>query len=573
MSHPYESFMREAAELAERGRWSAAPNPTVGAVLVRDGVAVARGWHTAYGKSHAEVECLKDAEAKGIDPSACTLVVTLEPCNHQGQTPPCTEAVIAAGIRHVVIGLRDPNPKAAGGMERLTEAGVEVEAGVCEELCRDLVADFLIWQTTKRPYVMLKLAMTLDGRIATRTGHSRWITGETARHQVHELRANVGRAGGAILVGGNTLHTDNPLLTARLDDPVERQPLAVSISSRVPAPDSLLLFKERPTETIFFTTASGAATPRAAQLRERGVRIRGLDRWKSGEDLVQILEYLRQEAGCPYVLCEGGGRLGLSLLEAGLVGLKPAAVICEIMKDDGTMARMPDLEKFAEEHNLKIAAVRDLIRYHLRHGQLGVRRVAETKLPSRYGNFTMIAYENDISADTHVAIVKGDVSEKGGPDPVLVRVHSECLTGDAFGSLRCDCGNQLAAALTRIEKEGRGAVIYMRQEGRGIGLANKLKAYALQDQGYDTVEANEKLGFKADLRDYGVGAQILLDLGIRKLRIMTNNPRKIVGLEGYGIEIVGREPIEVGCCATNEEYMRTKQEKMGHMLHVSGDRK
>ena len=313
MSHPYESFMREAAELAERGRWSAAPNPTVGAVLVRDGVVVARGWHTAYGKSHAEVECLKDAEAKGVDPSACTLVVTLEPCNHQGQTPPCTEAVIAAGIRHVVIGLRDPNPKAAGGMERLAEAGVEVEAGVCEELCRDMVADFLIWQTTKRPYVMLKLAMTLDGRIATRTGHSRWITGETARHQVHELRANVGRAGGAILVGGNTLHTDNPLLTARLDDPVERQPLAVSISSRVPAPDSLLLFKERPTETIFFTTASGAATPRAAQLRERGVRIRGLDRWKSGE------EYLRQEAGCPYVLCEGGGRLGLSLLEAGLV--------------------------------------------------------------------------------------------------------------------------------------------------------------------------------------------------------------------------------------------------------------
>ncbi|MFR1532651.1 MAG: bifunctional diaminohydroxyphosphoribosylaminopyrimidine deaminase/5-amino-6-(5-phosphoribosylamino)uracil reductase RibD [Bilophila wadsworthia] len=316
MSHPYESFMREAAELAERGRWSAAPNPTVGAVLVRDGVVVARGWHTAYGKSHAEVECLKDAEAKGVDPSACTLVVTLEPCNHQGQTPPCTEAVIGG---HPPRGHRPARsqPQGGGGMERLAEAGVEVEAAARGAV--DLVADFLIWQTTKRPYVMLKLAMTLDGRIATRTGHSRWITGETARHQVHELRANVGRAGGAILVGGNTLHTDNPLLTARLDDPVERQPLAVSISSRVPAPDSLLLFKERPTETIFFTTASGAATPRAAQLRERGVRIRGLDRWKSGEDLVQILEYLRQEAGCPYVLCEGGGRLGLSLLEAGLV--------------------------------------------------------------------------------------------------------------------------------------------------------------------------------------------------------------------------------------------------------------
>ena len=301
MSHPYESFMREAAELAERGRWSAAPNPTVGAVLVRDGVAVARGWHTAYGKSHAEVECLKDAEAKGVDPSACTLVVTLEPCNHQGQTPPCTEAVIAAGIRHVVIGLRDPNPKAAGGMERLAEAGVEVEAGVCEELCRDLVADFLIWQTTKRPYVMLKLAMTLDGRIATRTGHSRWITGETARHQVHELRANVGRAGGAILVGGNTLHTDNPLLTARLDDPVERQPRAVSISSRVPAPDSLLLFKERPTETIFLTTASGAATPRAAQLRERGGEVGSADN-RAGIFLFQRGEVHRNAVGA-----QGGG--------------------------------------------------------------------------------------------------------------------------------------------------------------------------------------------------------------------------------------------------------------------------
>ena len=252
-----------------------------------------------------------------------------------------------------------------------------------------------------------------------------------------------------------------------------------------------------------------------------------------------------------------------------LAGLKEVGLCCEIMREDGTMMRTAELMTLAERFGIKFITIRDLQAYRKRHEVL-VDRVTVTKMPTKYGDFMAYGYVTRLNGQHHVALVKGDIGD--GQD-ILCRVHSECLTGDTFGSLRCDCGNQLAAALTRIEKEGRGAVIYMRQEGRGIGLANKLKAYALQDQGYDTVEANEKLGFKADLRDYGVGAQILLDLGIRKLRIMTNNPRKIVGLEGYGIEIVGREPIEVGCCATNEEYMRTKQEKMGHMLHVSGDRK
>ncbi|MDP2936635.1 MAG: bifunctional 3,4-dihydroxy-2-butanone-4-phosphate synthase/GTP cyclohydrolase II [Dehalococcoidia bacterium] len=245
-----------------------------------------------------------------------------------------------------------------------------------------------------------------------------------------------------------------------------------------------------------------------------------------------------------------------------LAGLYPAGVICEIMKEDGTMARMPDLEIFAQEHGIKVVSVAQLIEYRMRYDTL-IHRVAEAKLPTTYGYFVAIAYKSQVDSNHHVALVRGDVNTD---DPVLVRVHSECLTGDVFASVRCDCGDQLRYSIQMVADEGRGVVVYMRQEGRGIGLHNKLKAYALQDGGLDTVEANEALGFEPDLRNYGIGAQILKDLGIKKLKLLTNNPRKIVGLDGYDLQVVERVPIVIAPNPNNLAYLTTKRTKMGHLI-------
>ncbi len=271
----------------------------------------------------------------------------------------------------------------------------------------------------------------------------------------------------------------------------------------------------------------------------------------------------------PIRALEGGvlaraGHTEASVDLARLAGLTPVAVLCEIMDDDGTMARVPKLYEMAKKYNLKLISVRDLIEYRRQHEKL-VKRVTTVDFPTAYGDFKLHLYGSDIDDHHHLALTKGDVA---GQKNVLVRVHSSCLTGDVFGSRRCDCGEQLHWAMERVEQEGLGVILYMRQEGRGIGLANKLLAYELQEHGRDTVEANKELGFKADLRDYGVGAQILVDLGLTSIRLLTNNPKKVIGLKGYGLEITERVPLEVEPCRYNQNYLETKRDKLGHLLNL-----
>jgi len=314
--------------------------------------------------------------------------------------------------------------------------------------------------------------------------------------------------------------------------------------------------------TVSIEAKHGVTTGISAYDRARTIQV-AIDDTTTSDDIARpghIFPLMARKGG---VLVRVG-HTEASLDMARLAGLKPAGVICEVMNEDGTMARLPDLEVFADRHGLKIVSIADLIGYKMKNEKL-VRRVAETRIPTRYGGeFKLIGYENDIDKETHLALVKGDITPD---DVVLVRVHSECFTGDVLGSMRCDCGEQLHSALKMIEKEKKGVFLYMRQEGRGIGLLNKLKAYNLQDHGHDTVEANLALGFSADLRDYGIGAQILNDIGVRKMRLLTNNPKKIKGLEGYGLQVLERTPLEMEPTKDNIAYLKTKQKKLGHILN------
>jgi 3,4-dihydroxy 2-butanone 4-phosphate synthase / GTP cyclohydrolase II len=331
--------------------------------------------------------------------------------------------------------------------------------------------------------------------------------------------------------------------------------------------DLMAAKNESPFQTAFTVSIEareGISTGISAHDRARTIQV-AIDPRSRPQDLVQPGHIFPLKAKGGGVL-ERTGQTEAAVDLARLAGLTPAGVICEVMNDDGTMARVPDLERYCAQHDLSMITVSDLIAYRRRHDKL-VERVVETRLPTAFGEFNVVGFRTMVDDKHHVAMVKGEVDEQ---DDVLVRVHSECLTGDVFHSLRCDCGQQLEDALLRIEEEGRGVLLYLAQEGRGIGLLNKLKAYKLQEEGLDTVDANLELGMPPDLRDYGIGAQILVDLGLSSIRLLTNNPRKIVGLEGYGLRVTDQVPIEHPAGEDNRNYLRAKAQKLGHLLHHQG---
>ena len=555
--------MSRALQLAAQGPRGV--NPQVGAVILSpSGDVLAEGYHRGAGSAHAEVDALSTL-APGAATGA-TAVVTLEPCNHTGRTGPCAEALIDAGVARVVFATSDPGAVSGGGGEHLRAAGVEVESGLDSDDAIALIATWLEAARLGRPHVTVKWAQSLDGRAAADDGTSQWITGPAARADVHRRRS----AADAIVAGIGTVLADNPALTARDgDELLPDQPLPVVIGAR--------------------DVPEGAAVRR----HPRGFR------HERGHDLAAILRHLGDE-GVQTVFVEGGPTLASAFLAAGLVDevlVYTAPVLLggsrTALSDIGVPS-MPDALRLTDaeltqlgddvlwrarvRHETDTAATADA--HGAPEGKLPMstthidaagaanapaRRTvtlgAEANVPTEHGTFRFLAYHDPVAETEHLAIVSGELG-----DTALVRVHSECLTGEAFGSEKCECGPQLHAAMDAIAVDG-GVVIYMRgQEGRGIGLLNKLRAYALQEQGLDTLDANLALGLHADARDYAAAAALLDDLGVSHVRLLTNNADKVAQLRGFGIDVAEQVPLIVGVGENNRGYLETKRDRMGHIL-------
>lgn len=536
--------MRDALLLARRGPRGL--NPQVGAViLAADGTRLAEGWHEGAGTSHAEVMALSKLAPESA--RGATAVVTLEPCNHTGRTGPCAQALIDAGIARVVYAVGDPGQASSGGAQRLRAAGIDVESGLDADNAAALIRSWVVAASLGRPHVTVKWAQSLDGRAAATNGSSKWITGPEARADVHCRRA----AADAIVAGIGTVLADDPALTARDGSALfPHQPIPVVIGDRdIPADAAL---RNHPQQLIHERT----------------------------HDLSAVLQRL-YDRGVQSVFVEGGPTLASAFFAAGLVD--DVLIYTAPMLLGGSKTALGDIgvRSMPDAIELTQATTTPLGNDVLVHARVVYPRAsaegtlpmsttinssrvtlgAEANVPTKHGTFRFLAYHDELVGTDHLAVISGELT-----DTAIVRVHSECLTGEAFGSQKCECGPQLEAALDHIHRDG-GVVIYLRgQEGRGIGLLNKLRAYALQEEGLDTLDANLALGLPADSREYGAAAAILEDLGIKHVKLLTNNSDKVAQLRGFGIDVTEQVPLVVGVSEYNRHYLETKRDRMGHII-------